>query len=284
MGSLREDLAESTEITLPSGRILNLEPTERRGNRIAINDFSPCLVILNNDFAGGVPKELQNLEQSLLPPLGLAWATRLKSSHFQHYQNVAHAFATEFDLDDWLLAPMFRFCGEINFKTREGVDCLVRHANTVLEGIKQKYHQYGIADRPFVIIKADAGTYGMAVMTIEDPEEIKQLNRKQRTQMAVAKGGLGVHKVIIQEGIHTVDHIGDSKATAEPVIYLIGNQVVGGFYRAHEARGSTDNLNAPGMQFAAFDIVNDPKTYAYCMSAQLANLAAGLELAEERNR
>ncbi len=38
-------------------------------------------------------------------------------------------------------------------------------------------------------------------------------------------------------------------AFAEPVIYMIDQFVVGGFYRVHTGRGQDENLNAPGMQF-----------------------------------
>ena len=43
------------------------------------------------------------------------------------------------------------------------------------------------------MVKADAGTYGMAVMMIKDPEELTQLNRKQRTKMASIKAASKCH-------------------------------------------------------------------------------------------
>jgi hypothetical protein len=38
-------------------------------------------------------------------------------------------------------------------------------------------------------VKADAGTYGMGIMTVKDASEVMQLNRKQRNKMAVVKEG-----------------------------------------------------------------------------------------------
>ena len=38
-------------------------------------------------------------------------------------------------------------------------------------------------------------------------------------------------------------------AVAEPVVYMWGERVVGGFYRVHKERGIDENLNAPGMHF-----------------------------------
>ena len=51
----------------------------------------------------------------------------------------------------------------------------------------------------------------------------------------------------MQEGVYTFETVND--AVAEPVIYMIDQFVVGGFYRVHTERGPDENLNAPGMQF-----------------------------------
>ena len=61
----------------------------------------------------------------------------------------------------------------------------------------------GVTDTPYVVVKADAGTYGMGVMTVRDADEVRGLNRKQRNKMAVVKEGLPVTEVIIQEGVPT---------------------------------------------------------------------------------
>ena len=57
------------------------------------------------------------------------------------------------------------------------------------------YQEYGIESEPFVIVKADAGTYGMGIMTVKDASEVKNLNRKQRNKMAVVKEGMAVTEV-----------------------------------------------------------------------------------------
>ena len=118
----------------------------------------------------------------------------------------------------------------------------------MLGDIREKYAEYGINEEPFVIVKADAGTYGMGIMTVKDPSEVRDLNRKQRNKMAVVKEGLAVNDVMVQEGVYTFETVDD--AVAEPVVYMIDHFVVGGFYRVHTGRGKDENLNAPGMQFA----------------------------------
>lgn len=292
IGSLDPELSEPRRLDLPSGRSLRLAPLERSGARLHVGDFTPCAIVLNNDLASGRPSILEELEQPILPPLALGWSERLKSDHFQAYGGVAREFSDLIGLDPWLIDPLARNCGEIDFMKREGESCLELHVAELLEQIRSKYIQYGIEHEPFVVIKADAGTYGMAVMTVRSVDELRALNRKQRKQMHTAKGGRAVSQVILQEGVYTSETWGASAAVAEPVVYMIDHFVVGGFYRVHSERSHTDNLNAPGMQFeplAFASACNTPqgnmgpdatpnRFYAYGVIARLALLAAAREL------
>lgn len=286
VGSLLPDLAEPRTVELPSGRRLTLEPLKRDGDRVRVADFDPCLVLLNNDLSAGRPPILEGLKQPVVPPLALGWSNRRKSNHFAHYRQVASEFAGLLGLDPWLIDPIFRNCGCIDFEKREGEDCLANYVDEVLQAVRRKYAEYGIDQEPFVVVKADAGTYGMAIMTVRRPEEVRELNRKQRTKMAHAKEGRQVTQVLVQEGVHTLETRGNPPAVAEPVIYMIGPSVVGGFYRIHPQRGPTENLNAPGMQFEPMPDT-DPtpsgassRLYAYGVIARLALLAAARELKE----
>ena len=144
------------------------------------------------------------------------------------------------------------------------------------------------------MVKADAGTYGMGVIMVHSEQEIRDLNRKQRTKMASGKGGQQITKVILQEGVYTFETWGDNQAAAEPVVYMMDHFVVGGFYRIHTGRGPDENLNAPGMEFeplAFAECCNNPdinrapdahpnRFYAYGVIARLALLAAAREVAE----
>jgi glutamate--cysteine ligase len=133
----------------------------------------------------------------------------------------------------------------------------------------------------------------MGVMMVHSAQEIRELNRKQRTRMAASKGGQAITKVILQEGVYTFETWGDHQAVAEPVVYMIDHFVVGGFYRIHTARGPDENLNAPGMEFeplAFAECCNTPdhsrapdanpnRFYAYGVIARLALAAAAREMA-----
>jgi glutamate--cysteine ligase len=292
LGTLDSQIHSPTSMPTPDGSSLLLEPLVRQRNRVGLKDFDPCTILLNNDLSAGVPEILQNLhEQHLVPPLHAGWATRRKTHHFACYDSVAKKFAKLLGIDAWLINPLFEKCGQVNFAEGTGITCIQDQVSTLLSKVRRKYKDYGIDEKPFVVVKADAGTYGMGIMMVRDPKELAEMGRRTKNKMSVIKDGQAVSEVIIQEGVHTFERVQD--AVAEPVVYMLDRYVVGGFYRVHAERGIDENLNAPGATFVplAFEPssqlprpgvspgVSIPnRFYMYGVVARLAMLAASYEL------
>ncbi len=292
LGTLDDTITQATPIELPDGSTLTLEPLVRSRNRLGLKDFDPCTILLNNDLSAGIPKVLENLhEQYLLPPLHAGWAVRRKTNHFAAYEEVAKRFAKLLGMDPWLINPMFSGCGSVNFTDGTGTEELMANADALLGKVRRKYKEYGIQEKPFIIVKADSGTYGMGIMTVRDPKDLMDLNRRSRNKMSVIKDGQEVSEVILQEGVPTYERVND--AVAEPVVYMIDRYVVGGFYRVNAERGVDENLNSPGASFVplAFAEANQlprpgmkpgasapNRFYMYGVIARLAMVAASYEL------
>ncbi len=292
LGSISPEITEPTRIDLPNGDSVLLEPVVRGPHRLGLKDFDPCTILLNNDLSAGAPGILEDLhEQYLLPPLHAGWSVRRKTRHFQSYEEVAKRFGKMLGIDPWLVNPMFSHCGEVDFSDGKGLECLRENTDALLGKIRRKYKEYGINEKPFVIIKADNGTYGMGIMTVRDVKDLEQLNRKTRNKMSVIKDGQEVSEVIIQEGVLTQERI--HEAVAEPVVYMMDRYVVGGFYRVHAERGVDENLNAPGASFVPLAFAESThlpqpgqkpgasapnRFYMYGVIGRLAMLAASYEL------
>jgi glutamate--cysteine ligase len=292
VGSINPDIKKPTKIDLPNGESVVLEPVVRSKRRLGLKDFDPCTILLNNDLSAGPPGILEDLhEQYLLPPLHAGWSVRRKSRHFQSYEEVAKRFGKMLGIDPWLVNPMFNRCGEVNFDEESGLDCLRTNVDALLTKIRKKYKEYGINEKPFVIVKADNGTYGMGIMTVRDVKDLEQLSRRTKNKMSVVKDGQEVSEVIIQEGVLTAERI--NEAVAEPVVYMMDRYVVGGFYRVHAERGDDENLNAPGAHFVPLAFSESTRLpqpgqkpgasapnrfYMYGVIGRLAMLAASYEL------
>lgn len=290
IGSLNPEITAPVTLELPEGA-LHLEPLVRRGQRVGLADYDPCALLLNNDLAAGVPPLLAPpLEQQVIPPPEAGWHRRRKSHHAACYAQVAIAFAEVTALDPWYLIPAHRLVSGVDFPAKQGIEQLADAASDLFAEIRREYTARAIPHPPYLVMKADAGTYGMGVMVVKDPKELVELSRRDRNKMARGKEGLVVTQVLLQEGVPTFERVGG--AAAEPVLYLIDRYVVGGFYRVHTERGTDDNLNAPGMHFTPLgfdqpctlpDFSAPPdagpnRFYAYGVVARLALAAATLEL------
>ena len=196
LGSINPEITEPVELETALGDTVTLEPLQRTRGRVHLADgFSPCLILLNNDLSAGVPDILKDISQTVLPPLHGGWTTRRKTAHFSAYNDVAAEFAALVGMDEWQINPYFEQISGLNFQEREGEDALADAVERMLAKIQAKYDEKGITDQPFVIVKADAGTYGMGVMSVKSADEVRGLNRKNRNKMAKIKEGLEVSEV-----------------------------------------------------------------------------------------
>jgi len=286
IGSIDPEIKKPKKIDLPTGESITLEPVVRTKRRLGLKDFDPCTILLNNDLIAGQPGILEDLhEQYLLPPLHAGWSVRRKSRHFQSYEEVAKRFSKMLGIDPWLVNPMFSRCEGLSLDKPGGMDCLHTNVDAMLAKIRKKYKEYGIGEKPFVIVKADNSTSDMGVLTVRDVKDLEHFATrvKGKTQPPA--------EVIIQEGVQTHERI--NEAVAEPVVYMMDRYVVGGFYRVHAERGIDENLNAPGAGYVPLAFVESHhlprpgekpgasapnRFYMYGVIGRLAMLAASYEL------
>lgn len=287
IGSISPDVKKSMTLDLPHGESITLEPVVRTKGRIGVKDFDPCTILLNNDLRAGVPGILEDLnEQYLLPPLHAGWSQRRKSAHSKAFEEVSKRFGKLIGVDHWLINPMFEKCADVDFSSEEGVQGLIAKTEALLTRIRKKHKEYGIKEKPFVVLKPDNGDPRMAVLTVRDAKEIESL----RTQVVSAAGGPGF-EVLLQEGVLTCERVND--AVAEPVVYMMDRYVVGGFYRVNPQRKVDENLNAPGSSFVPLAFSESThlpqpgvkpgasapnRFYMYGVIGRLAMLAASYEM------
>ena len=154
LGSADPAVTGPRALALPDGSELTVEPLLRTRGRLGLKDFDPCTILLNNDLAQGIPRELHNLhEQYLLPPLNAGWTVRRKSRHFQSYEEVAKKFAKLLGMDPWLLHPITQACGAVDLATPQGLEAAQTAVDVLLATVRRKCKDYGIAERPFAVLR-----------------------------------------------------------------------------------------------------------------------------------
>ena len=292
IGSISPDIKKSVTIALPDGESITLEPVGRNKGRIGVKDFDPCTILLNNDLRAGVPGILEDLHQQyLLPPLHAGWSTRRKSNHFKCFEEVSKRFGKLIGVDHWLVNPLFDRCAEVDFSSDDNVLDLAAHIDALLVKVRKKHKEYGIKEKPFVVIKADNGDPRMGVFTIRDGKDIDALRAQVIARATDTNPDALRFDVLLQEGVSTNERVND--AVAEPVVYMMDRYVVGGFYRVHAGRTVDENLDAPGSSFVPLAFAESThlpqpgvkpgasapnRFYMYGVIARLAMLAASYEL------
>jgi glutamate--cysteine ligase len=292
LGSIDPLVKKNTTFELQNGEHLTLEPVIRGKRRLGLKDFDPCTILLNNDLAAGVPGILEDIhEQYLLPPLQASWATRRKSRHLKCYEEVAKRLGKLLGVDPWLIHPLFERCETVVLGSDASFDDLQSQMDAVLTRVKRKYKEYGIKEKPFVVLKPDHGVHELGIVTVRDAKDMLALQERIQTLSKHRDTPWPAHDFLVQEGVQTQERVKDD--VAEPVVYMMDRYVVGGFYRVHAERGIDENLNDPGAGFVplAFEHstqlpqpgvkpgVSVPnRFYMYGVVARLAMLAASYEL------
>ncbi|MEO5971401.1 MAG: glutamate--cysteine ligase, partial [Bdellovibrionia bacterium] len=276
-----------------TGKELKAYPLEIKGGVASAGTFVPDLILLNNDFSSGYPDPLDAVVQPILPSHILGWHSRKKSEHFHFYNKLAGEFAAIIDIDPWLIQIDTEEVGPVNFGEDIGIELAAQATDRVLERTKRAYQARQINREPFAFVKNNAGTYGMGIMVAHSSDEIRNMNRRTKNKMSVGKNRLAIQSVVIQEGIPTATVV--DRLAAEPVIYLLGCELIGGFLRTNTEKGDEENLNSQGMVFKKLcmsdlrtpdtdltddDLKEEPvRELAYGSIARISALATGLELA-----
>jgi glutamate--cysteine ligase len=292
IGSIDPAVKKNTSFELQNGEHVTLEPVIRGKRRLGLKDFDPCTILLNNDLSAGVPGILEDIhEQYLLPPLHAGWSTRRKSTHFKCYEEVAKRLGKLLGVDPWLIYPLFDRCENVSLDQGTSLERLQAQVDAVLTRVKRKYKEYGIKEKPFVVVKADHGSHELGIVTVRDGKDMQVLQERIEAVSKGRKTPLQAHDFMVQEGVLTQERVHD--AVAEPVIYTMDRYVVGGFYRVHAGRGVDENLNAPGAGYVPLAFEHSTQLpqpgvkpgasvpnrfYMYGVVGRLAMLAASYEL------
>lgn len=249
------------------------------------DSFKPELIICNNDFSESFEDWASTNQVPMNPPREMGWYQRKKSRYFKHYNDLVNEFSKVAGIDPFVMRVETEHVDHFDINDESSRENLAEKVNSFLINLEKVYRERKIEQKPFVFVKNNSGTYGLAVIKVSDANDIKNWSYKSRKKMKAAKGGREVEEVIIQEGIPSKVRAED--ASAEPVIYMVGCQLAGGFLRTHAEKDATESLNSPGAVYKKLcvtDLLIKPEDCSmenvYGWTAKLGLLAIGREAQE----
>ena len=300
LGWFGEHEGQPIVLKTASGKEVVAHPIRIDGGVLTAGDFVPDAILLNNDFSAGYPERLDPVTQPILPAHTLGWHSRKKSEHFRHYNALAADFAQLIGIDPWIIQIETDVVEPVNFNEEIGIEAVAASVDRIINKTRAEYEARKINRKPFVFVKNNAGTYGMGIMVVSSGEELLGINRRTKNKMSVGKGKMAIDSLCIQEGVPTTTLV--DRLAAEPVIYLLGCKLAGGFLRTNTEKTDQDNLNSQGMVFRKLcmsdlrKIDEEPVEpgekgppvplleQVYGSVARISALAAGREIAEVSGR
>ncbi len=277
-----EEKQEAIKVESIAGNELEVNFIYKQGDSLLINNEKPDFIISNNDFSVIFDDWKNGIEQPMNPPYELGWYQRRKSQFFMHYNNLALEFADLIGVNSEHLLVHTQAHKDFDINSEDSRETLAQEVDKMLAGLTDKYSATKISETPFVFIKNSSGTYGMGIQQVASGDEVRGWSYKARKKMKAVKGGGSIDELVIQEGIPTV--FSNENETAEPSIYMIGDQLAGGFLRAHSKKGPRDNLNSPGAIYKKLCIsdlkvkaLDCPMENVYGWVAKLGSVAIAME-------
>lgn len=247
-----------------------------------VKEFKPQLIVSNNDFSEPYEEWAKQLNLPVDPPRELGWYQRKKSNYFKHYNALVEEFSALCGIDPFVLNVKTEIFENFDLSDEGQMKILAEKVDKMLASLREEYKKRGIDSKPNVFIKNNAGTYGLGVTQVSSGADVMEWNYKSRKKMKAAKGGREIHDVIVQEGIPS--RVQSDGATAEPVIYMVGCDLTGGFLRTHAEKSANESLNSPGAVYKRLcvsdlqvNVEGSPLENVYGWSARLGLLAIGLE-------
>ncbi|KYG66549.1 glutamate--cysteine ligase [Bdellovibrio bacteriovorus] len=282
--AIPRELPEPLTMTSSAGNQVIVHSALRNGS--LLSTFTPDLIVSNNDFSEAYEEWAQSvMDLPMNPAHELGWFQRKKSTYFKYYNELADEFAAITKIDPFLLRVETELFEHFDIGDEKSREALAARVDAMLNKLREEYKKRGIEQEPFVFVKNNAGTYGLAVIRVGSGAEVKEWSYKSRKKMKAAKGGRDVEEVIIQEGIPSI--VQADGASAEPVIYMIGCELAGGFLRTHAEKSSTESLNSPGAVYKrlcvsdlAIDTPGCPQENVYGWTAKIGMLAIAKEAEE----
>lgn len=276
-------LEQPLEMTSATGHLIRVESA--MADSPMMKEFKPDLIVSNNDFSDAKEEWAKGIQLPINPPRELGWYQRKKGRYFRHYNELVNEFSAQCGIDPFLLRVETEEFTEFEIENPDSRQILADKVDAMLEKLRKDYRERGLSQEPFVFVKNNSGTYGLAVIRVTSGAEVKEWGYKSRKKMKAAKGGRDVEEVVIQEGIPSV--VKAEGASAEPVIYMIGCDLAGGFLRTHAEKSETESLNSPGAVYKrlcvsdlSIDPRGCPKENVYGWSGKLGLLAIGREARE----
>lgn len=273
-----EKIEMPVTIKTPSKKTLKIFPALLDKNRLKTELFNPDFILLTDAFKGDLSLKLGNLEQPMSPPSKVTRHYSKKSNTLNILNNLMKDFSVVAEVDPWLITSQYHIEHHVNFEEKSGIEKVAHSAQQILAQLEQKYKEYNVAAIPSIQITNNSGAFGMGMISIKSIQELSDLYYKKKAKKVQAKSQAIINDVLIEETVPVRPLL--KKFIGEAVIYLIGNEVAGGYVKVYTDRTTPNIVSSRNELFQPLKIKQSDKSLGllYHNLSRLGGLAIGYEI------
>ncbi|MBI4041806.1 MAG: glutamate--cysteine ligase [Deltaproteobacteria bacterium] len=283
-----EPLSKPVEVQTSAHKSISIAPSHVENNRLVSQGFDPEFILVIDQFSREDLTKLLPIAQPVIPHRRALHYVSTKVSDSLHlYNTLATDLADKLGMDPWLISTPFAVETHVNFEEKSGIEKVAKTSQELLVALSEKYQKYHLNRLPMLQIRNNLGTFGMGRLLIKSSKDLNRLYLEKKKKKTQTKSATVISDVIIQEEIPTrplFDH-----AVGEIVVYLIGNEILGGYLRNYAQISEKNVKKARSDLFAAIQFSGNGKTIRFKKKAEshgllyqnvsrLGSLALGYEI------
>lgn len=217
----------------PAGEKVRIHPASLEKGRLKSETIDPSFIVVGDSFAAtslSSFSHLSHLAQPTSPPLKTLSNHEIGNSYLATFNKLVEDFSKIVSADPWLMGTDFQLEPRLNIDDKSGLEKIASTISTLLNNLKNKYSQYQIPSPPTLTVQSNSGTSGTGMVAIRSLEDLMRVHQFKKQKKSAAKSQM-IDDILIKEEIPVKPLF--KEIVGETVIYLIGNEVAGGYIKTY---------------------------------------------------
>lgn len=221
----------------PAGKRIQIHPAFFEKGRLKSETIDPSFIVIGDPFSATKLSSYSHLSQPVSPPAKILSAHEIGNSYLVTFNKLVEDFSKIISTDPWLMGTDFKLEPRLNIDDKSGLEKISLALATLLNNLKNKYSQYQIPSSPSLMVQSNSGTSGTGMVAIRSPEDLMLLHQFKKRKKSATKSQM-IDDILIREEIPIRPLF--KEIVGETVIYLIGNEVAGGYIKTYCDKTSKD--------------------------------------------
>lgn len=225
-----DTLSHPVSLKTPAGKKVKIHPVYFEKDRLKTREIDPSFIVAGDIFSATQLSSFPYIKQPISPPLKAFSNHEIGSSYLATFNKLVEDFSRIVSEDPWLMATDFHLEHRVNIDDKGGLEKIALTAEALLDSLKSKYLKYQISSSPQLTIRSNSGTSGTGMVTIRSTKDLLELHNYKKQKRSPAKNQM-IDDILIKEEISVQPLF--KEIVGETVVYLIGNEVAGGYIKTY---------------------------------------------------